>query len=143
MKKPQKSKEWKIIKIIKILFPPKPDIHTYRQTYRRTDICFYWVASLLIRWTPAAGQQSYSTLSCLKKNYTQELIFSTEVIKYICPVSMYLMFYKQCSGVHQSWIYIFALRIRFKNITNILAWYWYQVKMSRILTFDFRLEFKI
>ena len=31
----------------KITFPPKPDRHTYRQTYRRTDICFYRVASLL------------------------------------------------------------------------------------------------
>ena len=31
----------------KITFPPKPDIQTDRQTYRRTDICVYRVASLL------------------------------------------------------------------------------------------------
>ena len=31
----------------KITVPPKPDIHTYIQTDRRTDICFYRVTSLL------------------------------------------------------------------------------------------------
>ncbi len=31
----------------KITFPPKPDGHTYSQTNRRTDICFYRVALLL------------------------------------------------------------------------------------------------
>ncbi len=34
----------------KITFPPKPDRQTYRQTYRRTDISVYRVASLLIRF---------------------------------------------------------------------------------------------
>ena len=32
----------------KITFPPKPDRHTYIHTYKRTDICFYRVALLLI-----------------------------------------------------------------------------------------------
>ncbi len=43
----QKMRALSYIGAKKITFPPKPDIHTDRQTYKRTDISVYRVASLL------------------------------------------------------------------------------------------------
>ena len=47
----QKMRALSYIGAEKITFAPKPDrqtyLHTNRKTYRRTDICFYRVASLL------------------------------------------------------------------------------------------------
>ena len=44
----QKMRALSYIGAEKITFPPKPDRQKYRQTYRRTDISVYRVASLLI-----------------------------------------------------------------------------------------------
>ena len=45
----QKMRALSYIGAEKITFPPKPDRHTDRNTYRRTDISVYRVASLLKR----------------------------------------------------------------------------------------------
>ena len=46
----------------KIVFPPKPDGHLDRHTYRRTDISVYRVASLLKRIRDYYSEYNFSNI---------------------------------------------------------------------------------
>ncbi len=80
----QKMRALSYIGAEKITFPPKPDRHTGRHTYRRTDISVYRVSSLLIRsyLTDSIVPGSRSTKTDLGTYFPKYL--ALKVYNYIC-----------------------------------------------------------